>query len=440
MAATAVVNPLYTSSGPPPPYQSWPDISSKGGSVPVPDPQRTSDNKQEYHHTYTVSQQAKPTLPSLPSIHEALSGAPRPAAYRSPVATSYTIPPPPPPQSFTHPSATPVRPYPATESSYRPSPRRHPSPTRSTYASTVLRVDTQNPVDNSRRVSAELLHAPSGSGYYPPSRYESEQRIPERPSNSYQHSPPPPPPSTYSYDPHLSESQQQPRLPQQPESKYYPDDHKSTDTWKVQSEKQSWSEKQAYIPFQQNLKRSFEGYDFENSLSYVHKAADVIGEWSRYYHEIAQEQHRSMNTIPDRAPTIASCQEMRSRAQAMVAKIDLIEQMVQQQEQTMLADQRMREQTMRMTAYDDESMYGEDSKNSFEGKKRRGRAAPPGRCHSCNRNETPEWRRGPDGARTLCNACGLHYAKLTRKQQSMKQGQGGSSNGSIRPKSMDGAA
>ncbi|KIW17650.1 hypothetical protein PV08_04845 [Exophiala spinifera] len=49
-------------------------------------------------------------------------------------------------------------------------------------------------------------------------------------------------------------------------------------------------------------------------------------------------------------------------------------------------------------------------------KHRRGqKAAPPGRCHSCNRAETPEWRRGPDGARTLCNACGLHYAKLTRK-------------------------
>ncbi|KAF5639309.1 ankyrin repeat [Fusarium sp. NRRL 52700] len=49
--------------------------------------------------------------------------------------------------------------------------------------------------------------------------------------------------------------------------------------------------------------------------------------------------------------------------------------------------------------------------------KRRGRAAPPGRCQSCNRTDTPEWRRGPDGARTLCNACGLHYAKLERKRQ-----------------------
>ncbi|EGE01973.1 NsdD [Trichophyton equinum CBS 127.97] len=76
------------------------------------------------------------------------------------------------------------------------------------------------------------------------------------------------------------------------------------------------------------------------------------------------------------------------------------------------------------------SMYGEEYKNgtvlaggnnthimngsSLEKKRRK--AAPPGRCHSCNRAETPEWRRGPDGARTLCNACGLHYAKLTRKQ------------------------
>ena len=49
------------------------------------------------------------------------------------------------------------------------------------------------------------------------------------------------------------------------------------------------------------------------------------------------------------------------------------------------------------------------------------RTAAPGRCHSCNISETPEWRRGPDGARTLCNACGLHYAKLTKKKQQQEQ-------------------
>ncbi|KAK6332483.1 hypothetical protein TWF730_004150 [Orbilia blumenaviensis] len=67
---------------------------------------------------------------------------------------------------------------------------------------------------------------------------------------------------------------------------------------------------------------------------------------------------------------------------------------------------------------DDDMSYGDDMRGALHPdpkKQRKGKAAPPGRCHSCNRAETPEWRRGPDGARTLCNACGLHYAKLTRK-------------------------
>jgi hypothetical protein len=32
---------------------------------------------------------------------------------------------------------------------------------------------------------------------------------------------------------------------------------------------------------------------------------------------------------------------------------------------------------------------------------------PLGKCQSCSIRETSQWRRGPDGARTLCNACGL---------------------------------
>ena len=44
------------------------------------------------------------------------------------------------------------------------------------------------------------------------------------------------------------------------------------------------------------------------------------------------------------------------------------------------------------------------------------------RCHSCNTTETPEWRRGPDGARTLCNACGLRWAKQVRKVEDVSGG------------------
>lgn len=36
-------------------------------------------------------------------------------------------------------------------------------------------------------------------------------------------------------------------------------------------------------------------------------------------------------------------------------------------------------------------------------------------CHHCGASETPEWRRGPNGARTLCNACGLFHAKMVKK-------------------------
>lgn len=37
-------------------------------------------------------------------------------------------------------------------------------------------------------------------------------------------------------------------------------------------------------------------------------------------------------------------------------------------------------------------------------------------CLGCSATSTPEWRRGPLGPRTLCNACGLVYAKLIKKR------------------------
>lgn len=163
------------------------------------------------------------------------------------------------------------------------------------------------------------------------------------------------------------------------------------------------------------------------------------------------EQQPSTGAIPQRMPDISSIEDMIRHQLTISTALERMRHIVQEQASY---EQHNRDQGNR--DYDDNmSMYGDDSKShngyASEHKKRRGvssvgygmvsslthskRAAPPGRCHSCNRAETPEWRRGPDGARTLCNACGLHYAKLTRKQ-SAKQSQ--SSNGStLRPKTMD---
>ena len=37
-------------------------------------------------------------------------------------------------------------------------------------------------------------------------------------------------------------------------------------------------------------------------------------------------------------------------------------------------------------------------------------------CLSCGTDKSLEWRRGPDGLNSLCNACGLRYARLKRHQ------------------------
>ncbi|KAJ2935621.1 hypothetical protein H1R20_g1471, partial [Candolleomyces eurysporus] len=38
-------------------------------------------------------------------------------------------------------------------------------------------------------------------------------------------------------------------------------------------------------------------------------------------------------------------------------------------------------------------------------------------CVTCGNTESPEWRKGPLGPKTLCNACGLRWAKQNRKPE-----------------------
>jgi len=37
-------------------------------------------------------------------------------------------------------------------------------------------------------------------------------------------------------------------------------------------------------------------------------------------------------------------------------------------------------------------------------------------CRHCGTTETPEWRRGPDGRKSLCNACGLYFSKMVKRE------------------------
>jgi len=38
-------------------------------------------------------------------------------------------------------------------------------------------------------------------------------------------------------------------------------------------------------------------------------------------------------------------------------------------------------------------------------------------CQFCHTRDSPEWRNGPLGKRTLCNACGIQYAKKMKKKK-----------------------
>ncbi|GAA5837717.1 hypothetical protein JCM3766R1_000563 [Sporobolomyces carnicolor] len=43
-------------------------------------------------------------------------------------------------------------------------------------------------------------------------------------------------------------------------------------------------------------------------------------------------------------------------------------------------------------------------------------------CRDCGRTDSPEWRKGPEGPKTLCNACGLRFAKLKSRLDKQASG------------------
>ncbi len=183
----------------------------------------------------------------------------------------------------------------------------------------------------------------------------------------------------------------------------------------------------------ESVKRHLDIFDLETSLNEVSihrrplpsipssnlsQIAEGSGrglEFSRLFGIRAHQTQRSGPTATS-LPSLADCDEMIRQQTKVLDAMSRIRDVICKQQQALVEQRNYDQQNYKAApseADDNESnsyidkLEGSGGFAGADAKKRRGRAAPPGRCHSCNRAETPEWRRGPDGARTLCNACGL---------------------------------
>ncbi|KAK4156292.1 hypothetical protein C8A00DRAFT_30889 [Chaetomidium leptoderma] len=404
---------------------SAPATGMPGMISPV-EPRRPSDDS-EHGHAHRQS------LPSLPSISEVFSErrslgyAPPPSGAPMPLGPGL-------PSPFA--SAPPPRPFAdAGSSDKNPSPRTL-HPITSTFArpeTLPAFSDPTRPVLASRPVPPPLNTFP-GHQPSPPVKlehFEAEQRHAEGQSLSAGHRPQPPPPLTGLY----SETG---RLPpgQLPLSAYPISPRHSGPPLPSPYDSRgppAYGEEGDYPPqrpsdYKANFDKHFQTNGYQDALQAIMSSCRTGYHFAEAYVAAAREQ-QGAQPIPSRMPTENEVSVLLNSLVYALKKLEDVRDMVQANR---LQSERARDSGGHSPEDEDVSMYGDGIKPAYsmhEVKKRRGRAAPPGRCHSCNRVDTPEWRRGPDGARTLCNACGLHYAKLERKRQLDQR--------SLRPKPAD---
>ncbi|MCJ1227826.1 hypothetical protein MMC12_004485 [Toensbergia leucococca] len=460
MPAPLIISPVPMYSGPPPPY-SYPSSTAStvvGGYISPAESRRTSDDDKEQPPAHRQS---------LPSIQEALGN--EQSLQYTPAPSKTTASPqilhpisahtPTTPTSRPHLDTTrrgPTNPFSQvqqiapylphkpperhSQSQDHPQSQHHPHAHNELGPSRFSAVDTHEPQFPSLQPSKT---APSPTNPVRPSSHAIQHQTSSVTYDRIPHSTPSMNPQyaysacqpSYSFAPQPSGiPASQPPIPQHP-------------TWRSDAAEIDRAEEVRKVTlkesppsghaFGESVKRHLDIFDLETSLNEIAEGSGRALDFSRLYGIRAHQTQRS-GLSSGSMPSLIECEEMiRQQSRVLDSMVRIREVIISQQQA--LAEQRNQDQNYKGSSEidDDGISYQDklDGSGGFAGsdpKKRRGRAAPPGRCHSCNRAETPEWRRGPDGARTLCNACGLHYAKLTRKMGS-KSSLGGSN---LRPKEM----
>ncbi|KAH9906825.1 hypothetical protein F4778DRAFT_778266 [Xylariomycetidae sp. FL2044] len=398
MAAAALMNPTpaypphaptfsptyHHQPPPPPPPPPPPTQPSMGSMMPHAEGGRLSSEME------STAQRPPHTLPSIQEVFSAPAPKPRPYSPTTPTTMAG------PPQNLPPPFSNNLTPRPETATEQRPTPSHEERFMRYPHPSEVgpPGPPTSFPFPEQREASKPPESMPNGRG------------------------PNPPPPS------HIPYPQGQYPLPGGPISpRHMPPPYPGYEPPRHSHSDEDYGMQRTRYD-SATLNRHYEAWNYQENLNKMVWWTKTLSNFAEAWSKSASEQHGGP-PIPERMPTERECTDMLGNLKYIQNSIENVREYVQH------TGKAAREADRSKGPYDgdDDIMYSDKSFSLGEVKKRRGRAAPPGRCHSCNRIDTPEWRRGPDGARTLCNACGLHYAKLERKRQMEQR--------SIRPKGMD---
>ncbi|KAH6625305.1 hypothetical protein C7974DRAFT_198486 [Boeremia exigua] len=416
------------------PRQSLPSISEALGaeqSLPYPGPvppPPTAPTPTSHHQATTTSPSDSRKRPFEPDSYSA-QGPPNPFSHpRSPFVSAAAQVPPPPPPPHNQVDSTHRLPYdprpPYSTSHHNPRlPALHPIKT------------AQSPTPPAARPNLPYSSYPPA----PSPAYEPAAPQPPEPMNhqygysqaqhaSYRQSAPTSSGLPAAYPPSNSNYSAPPR--------YYPTSLRDNNEARLEEKRLN---RASLAPYGESVKRHLDSFDLEASLNEMADGCGRISEFSKAYRHRPHEAQR-IGMTPQSIPRLEEIDDMIKQGERVQISLQRMRDVVFNHQQASMAEPPREAHYRRANGYDHEtsSSYGDDMKSNsaFAGAdnktRKRGRAAPPGRCHSCNRAETPEWRRGPDGARTLCNACGLHYAKLTRKI-----GKDAMTSSNLRPKSID---
>ncbi|EXJ75955.1 uncharacterized protein A1O5_00463 [Cladophialophora psammophila CBS 110553] len=400
-------------SGPPPPYSCAPSTagSTTGVSGYISPPESTTRRS-------TRDEKDSPDLrKSLPSIHEALGDKSMPfstsSQHQSLPTPSTAV-----GQSFSEGPKGPMNPF------SQPAPGvpvlRDVFSAPQMTASTPTETQTANPPfppppapapDPRQPVSQAFGYPGSPTSQQQPSNFRSSSLANTTFTNHNEPAPPARSPQPYEPPPRQQQQQQQQAFPPfgNPSSSNAPSS--TNEVFQFTAGSKPANEAQ----YNEAVKRHLESFDAEIGLNEISdgslRTLEFARTWGQRFHHGSRSGYGH-----EFLPSAAEVDEMLRFTHRSYEILSFIREVVLVREAAK-AEQQARLVRGAPVEEDYQAPSDEYKGGAYtsDAKKRRGKAAPPGRCHSCNRAETPEWRRGPDGARTLCNACGLHYAKLTRK-------------------------